>query len=73
MKIAIFWDVLTGGLVLGTNIFEEHVVSIFQLEECPENGVSTMYEITQNHIVGCCKMLSELDFKLMFLLWEPLL
>ena len=72
MKIAFFWDVVAGGLVLGTNIFEEFVVSIFMLEECPESGVRPMYQITQNHILGCYKVQSELDFELLFLLGEPL-
>jgi len=56
MKIAFFWDVVTGGLIVGTNIFEESVVSIFRLEECPEGGVRPMYQITQNHILGCYKV-----------------
>jgi len=73
MKIAFFWDVVTGGLGVGTSIFEESVFSIFRLQECPESGIRPMYQITQNHILRCYKVRSELDFELLFLLGEPLL
>jgi hypothetical protein len=73
MNVAFFWDVVTDGLVLGTNIFEESVVSIFRLEECPESGVRPMYQITQNHILGCYKVQSELDFEFLFLPGKSLL
>ena len=47
MKIAFFWDVVTGGLVVVTNIFEESVVSIFRLEECPESGARPVPNYTE--------------------------
>lgn len=55
MKIAFFWDVVTGGLVVGTNIFEESVVSIFRLEECPESGARPVPNYTESHprVIKC--------------------
>jgi len=47
MKMSFFWDVVTGGLVVGTNIFEESVVSIFRLEECLESGARPVSNYTE--------------------------